>query len=1209
MAGCRKKYRLMALLVIEILCINLILSSVGAMKVEAVAEAKNDFSGEYFRTPEPTLCVNELWLDAHGNYWNRGHGAQTCVTGIDKEHGNYFELHKVSDTVSEFIVSTDNAPVMDIRDMQFLEFDLYLPAEYVTYLSEGCLDGSLELSSAGKCDNSEISTTLSQICANGISAGWNHIKLDLNDFLYNNGETGRFDPTNLNYFRFYVVREDATQLWWFRMTGLRFTAYTRKDLNSTGYTPCGEGDGGSGWNFLSGDVNGVTSANMISSVATDENGQNQLTTFLRCNEDAVSRDMSGMQYLEFDLYLSDKSVIFSAGDMQIEVRSNKTDVDDYEIHWGLSNIKDMNLVNGWNHVKLDLSTATPDGTNSFDISQVSYFRIYIVGSDGTPVRGELKMANICFTRPETKKEVLILNDCSNKDSVGGADAVAFHDNHADCVYGNNGYFSLNLTEPVDIREYEYLEFELWISDSWARDTDTDIFKEDVAIELSSGGMDVDELQLSWQDVAAMGLVTGWNQIKIGLDSFSTESGNIDLSAVNWFRIYFVNANQKVPLMIDDIRVTKEVQEIEEVLGDMNFDGEVDVRDLIRVKSGLGGTSTVDVQYSSDINDDGKISTMDFSMLKNKLVDIENKKLYFIDLDYMTGEFQHDTLREYDILNLIFSLQGILNREEPTMFIEYLGETDEFWYKYLKGSDKMLTDYTRMNIRSFDDFIAEFSDIIKQNGVILWDTDVPSTVNVAETVCSVTGALPLRAGSKFTEEVMTTTGAKANYNLDNKFTGSGTIWGTSRTSTGSTKNDAYIWALETFGAQVNWSVLGYYVDAYGQDKASYDVSETLCISNRDYIIANKGFFFDLSPWSDEQPNDDRTQTVGTDCSTLKEILAYAYSENGGAFGTVCGYSPWTYKYSEYSDSESSHTDIETEHRLVETLTSYNMVLDADSAPYGSLANGSVYQHYTLSRTSYENSSPSESITYDSDKYYVTIYMGDYDSSAWTTKFVPQMYNDDARGEFDINWSFNLQITNRCPMIFDYVYENKTEHDYFTAGNSGVGYTAPNVIVNRTDSNYASGAEQYVTYCRPLLEKFDIDYLGIAIATDKLTPDIFKMYSDMGIRGFAHNVPSMATNSSDYITTHEGVSAIWMRELPERKNVEEGNQDYIIECGDNILQRLDSIKSKYGSNVSSFRTILWTPTEIKQLREYLLEKNPNIVFCNADTFVDVMSKKYN
>jgi hypothetical protein len=49
---------------------------------------------------------------------------------------------------------------------------------------------------------------------------------------------------------------------------------------------------------------------------------------------------------------------------------------------------------------------------------------------------------------------------------------------------------------------------------------------------------------------------------------------------------------------------------------------------------------------------------------------------------------------------------------------------------------------------------------------------------------------------------------------------------------------------------------------GTDTASVPPIEHALTTNHDYAIANNGFFFDLSIWSDEHPIDDPAQPLGT-----------------------------------------------------------------------------------------------------------------------------------------------------------------------------------------------------------------------------------------------------------------------------------------------------------------------------------------------------------
>ena len=72
-----------------------------------------------------------------------------------------------------------------------------------------------------------------------------------------------------------------------------------------------------------------------------------------------------------------------------------------------------------------------------------------------------------------------------------------------------------------------------------------------------------------------------------------------------------------------------------------------------------------------------------------------------------------------------------------------------------------------------------------------------------------------------------------------------------------------------------SFMGYYVDYFAAGAASSSNYMLSKVPNHDYFIAHKGFFFDLDVWGDEAPNDDPSQPVGTDRTTLLLILQAAY----------------------------------------------------------------------------------------------------------------------------------------------------------------------------------------------------------------------------------------------------------------------------------------------------------------------------------------------
>lgn len=106
---------------------------------------------------------------------------------------------------------------VDCTDMDTLEFDLYVSniSLFDLFGVVGKMDNGFEICSSGKNDNQEISWTLEAMRNNNrgeaLKEGWNHIILPLSSGKADSGTDsqvkGPFDPSNVNYIRFYMVGE------------------------------------------------------------------------------------------------------------------------------------------------------------------------------------------------------------------------------------------------------------------------------------------------------------------------------------------------------------------------------------------------------------------------------------------------------------------------------------------------------------------------------------------------------------------------------------------------------------------------------------------------------------------------------------------------------------------------------------------------------------------------------------------------------------------------------------------------------------------------------------------------------------------------------------------------------------------------------------------------------------------------------------------
>jgi hypothetical protein len=454
------------------------------------------------------------------------------------------------------------------------------------------------------------------------------------------------------------------------------------------------------------------------------------------------------------------------------------------------------------------------------------------------------------------------------------------------------------------------------------------------------------------------------------------------------------------------------------------------------------------------------------------------------------------------------------------------------------------------------------------------------------------------------------GLAVKLDLTNKFSGKlgGVIYNTNRKSTGSAKCDAYIYALENFFAQTSDDTMGYVLDGTGREWLIEENSkdyENAFVPNVDYLIANRAFIFELSPWDDELPCDDKKQPLRTDYNVFCEILQRQAEKNKGAkITSVIGFTPWQAKYTDYKD-KSKHGAVATEWRHAELLSAYNCIMDADAYGYCGLFNASLYRHYPLEEK-YTNSRSVSYVKYDENKIYILIYMGDYDSASWLSKFVPLHFNDKMRGKNPLMWAFNPNLSKRVPMVFDYVYENKTENDFFVAGDSGAGYLNPSLLFSpRIFSDLPSADSLFIEHNQYYFEKFDIKHIGFIInGHHKFDDKVYEMYSKCIKGGAGHN----GHREPVYIKDNVPFMG-YLGDLPGISSHNDGSFDMadIDKSADIIIHWS---KEKLYKNLMLFRTILWSPSMIDVLTERLKEKDSmnEYVFVNPDDFFGICRKVF-
>lgn len=562
---------------------------------------------------------------------------------------------------------------------------------------------------------------------------------------------------------------------------------------------------------------------------------------------------------------------------------------------------------------------------------------------------------------------------------------------------------------------------------------------------------------------------------------------------------------------------------------------------------------------------------------------------------------------WDTLHALAALQGIVNRTEPRFYLRYCAEfgvqTDQFWLDWLRGEDGWLRGTELVPVASLEAAVSVFRNQIK--GLAVYDPAVPATACLASTAAGCDDLLPVRF-SMDTNSVFTLLTRRlglpvglwlVNPDGTSKFTGRGMLPDSDEPSSGSAKVDAYRWAVRHFleSGKCDPKFAAYYLDAFWLQRPKNGPPDLHTLSNHDYFIARRAFFFDLSPWADEPPVDDPKQAPGLDQQTMRQILRTLYERAAGSIIKIGGFPPWPYKYTTH-DHAGKHDGVPTEWEFTRLISQFNAYHEADAAGLGAMANASFFAHYPLqSRYPQPNRKPTRQdwqaagwVGADGKvaaKLFVGHYVGDYDAPAWLYKAVPAFFNDPQRGRVPLGWAFDPNLADRAPQALAYAYRHATTNDFFIAGDSGAGYLNPRGLTVRPDSNLPSGLEAWTEHNLRYFRQWDMTITGFVLdgasgASTEREFAAYRRFSPDGGGTHFENGPRLIS----------GVPTCPERDLPAAP----------AEAAAFIVEHAGHLKSAAGFLWA--RSILKSPAWYAQVAQIIQEKHPEapVVFVDPYTF---------
>ncbi|NIA15208.1 MAG: hypothetical protein GWP08_14140 [Nitrospiraceae bacterium] len=586
---------------------------------------------------------------------------------------------------------------------------------------------------------------------------------------------------------------------------------------------------------------------------------------------------------------------------------------------------------------------------------------------------------------------------------------------------------------------------------------------------------------------------------------------------------------------------------------------------------------------------------------------EGQPIYYFD---MTGLHELDrsdpvqARQAWDTAHLVSSLQGIVNRNEPRLFIRFMPHPDDFWFDYLRSQGQWLADRPVVRIETLSELLATFQPAVK--GVVVYDERVWATSNLASTIAGVEDRVCLRYDPSPSSVYANVMDSGLPFVRDCKrllrddgtplFSGSGTIPDTGIPSTGSAKCDAYLWAKHHYldPGLCSSRYMAFYIDAFWLTHSTESAFSNATLTNHDFFIAQRAFFFDLHVWEEETPVDDRGQKPGTDVATLHAIMRSMYERANGEIFHIGGFTPWAWKYTNHGKAGGKHGGVDTEWQYAKIISGYNGMMDADALGYSGMADASFYQHYPLKDRYPQNPKPTESSLRDrgllledgsvAPKVYVCFYMGDYDAAAWFNYHVPRWWADPAHGDTLCTWAFNPNLDRRAPHAMDYVRTHQSPNDWFVFGDSGAGYLNPGMLVGgQRGTGLPDGLDAWVRHNIPFAERYDLSITGFII--DGHAPgmgekgmDAYLRFSPDGIVG--QKIPP------------QGVYRDIMPYVRMKLDLH-GDPD---EAGARVA-------GLAGANAPTFlfiRTILKSPSWHKAVMEKACELEPAVTFVDPYTF---------
>ncbi|MBC7327856.1 hypothetical protein H5T87_07045 [bacterium] len=348
--------------------------------------------------------------------------------------------------------------------------------------------------------------------------------------------------------------------------------------------------------------------------------------------------------------------------------------------------------------------------------------------------------------------------------------------------------------------------------------------------------------------------------------------------------------------------------------------------------------------------------------------------------------------DYDHQLLVFSLQGIVNKKGPRLFLD----TKELFWQWRPSDEKWMEYYSTrkgflfQTINTLDELITVFKEDIK--GLALYAPSVDATRYIACTYAGLEDLLPVSQEVLQKHPILKDLPIKYDLTRDSR---SNTEW--------------YEWAIANLLPRCNKKMV--YSAGHSHDDVNLGGDPGIIIG-LDFAVSKKMFVFNLSP------ADKPSSIYGTPIPGYPEE-ARLFDEIMDKMDKPAGVWGWAEPEGDFALRVSAHNN-------------YVMCCGAPNLSFHSKA--------PLTKGFYFKQRNKHSITNTKleEKYYIAFVTNEGDTPKIVAGWQAGGWLNPHRGEVAINWGVNPILIAEFPAMMEAYYSTATPSDYFFAGVSGAGY---------------------------------------------------------------------------------------------------------------------------------------------------------------------------